>query len=148
MSLCLFHHLSFLFPFRPLLFSTFSAISRITSLSTLCSFSNVVSNNNKMLIIEWVDMWSQCQAVNLQLALFPPRQYPGGIPKNFGYRCAARNSNYHPIAKPQANQIWYPYSNQIFCFTLRSINFINKLYTNTSVFCLFVCLFVFLFLFL
>ena len=37
---------------------------------------------------------------------------PGGYSKKFGYGCAAGNFDYHPIAKPQMNQICNPYSNQ------------------------------------
>ena len=46
----------------------------------------------------------------------------GVLQKKIGNGCAAGNFDYHPIAKPQTDQICNSYSNQIFCFTLWSIN--------------------------
>ena len=49
----------------------------------------------------------------------------GGYWKFFGYGCAAGNIDYYPKNKPQANHIWNPYSNQVFCFTLWSLNLVQ-----------------------
>ena len=74
------------------------------------------------------------EALAMSLMCFYPLDFDslqrggGGATQNFvWYECAAGNFDYHPIAKPQTNQICKSYSNQIFCFTLRSINFRTNL---------------------
>ena len=57
--------------------------------------------------IKWLH--SCCVGIKKAQSL-PLRVYSLGVlKKNFGYRCAAGSFDYHPIAKPQTNQICNPH---------------------------------------
>ena len=82
-------------------------IMRATQVNNLCSIQRSKRHKLQAKHVESIPL-----IADIKYLVYEVNPHNGGGGE--GYRYAAGNFNYHPIAKPETNQICNPYSNQIF----------------------------------